>query len=75
MKALMQANEFAKMVNELRDLAVEYHAHQSLRGRIATIVDKYVQPCSKAQLTRAVQQELIPEGSHSVKAYGGLYDQ
>lgn len=31
----MKAHVFRELVNKLRDIAVQYHGHQSLRDRIA----------------------------------------
>lgn len=31
-------HQLAKLVNDLRDVAKDYHDHQSLRERIATVV-------------------------------------
>jgi len=53
-KPLMVANDFAKMVNELRDLAIIYHNHQSLRERIDGIVHQYLQPASKKEVQESV---------------------
>ena len=38
----MKGHVFAEMVNELRDCAIKYHDHQSLRERIAYIVDERI---------------------------------
>ena len=34
----MKDHEIAQLVNQLRDIAVEFHGHQSLRDRIARVV-------------------------------------
>ena len=34
----MKDHEIAQTVNELRDLAIKFHDHQSLRGRIADVI-------------------------------------
>ena len=34
-KKILKDHEIARIVNELRDIALEFHAHQSLRERIA----------------------------------------
>lgn len=63
-KPMMVANDFAKMVNELRDLAVTYHNHQSLRERIAGIIHQHIQPCSKKEI-----EEGLTASSHGVKMH------
>jgi len=37
-RAALKDHEIAKLVNDLRDVAVQYHDHQSLRERIAELV-------------------------------------
>lgn len=44
----MKDHEIAQVVNTLRDLALQYHSHQSLRERIAYVI---------VPLLRAVQVE------------------
>ena len=39
-KVGVEAHVLRELVNDLRDLAVQYHAHQSLRGRISRLVQE-----------------------------------
>lgn len=41
-EVLMEAHVLRDMVNELRDVAAQYHYHQSLRERLAGVVKKAI---------------------------------
>ncbi|EBG5297090.1 hypothetical protein HAX88_001346 [Salmonella enterica] len=50
----MKENQIRELVNELRDIAIEYHGTQQLRERIARTV--------RAAIIQAGNSPVIPEG-------------
>ena len=38
----MQPHKYRELVNQLRDLSIAYHDHQSLRDRISHLLSEYI---------------------------------
>ncbi len=43
-KGKLKPHHYREMINELRDTAVKYHDHQSLRERLSGVVSKFINP-------------------------------
>lgn len=41
-KTYMEPHVFRELVNQLRDLSIAYHDHQSLRDRISHLLSEYI---------------------------------
>ena len=41
-KTYMEPHVFRELVNQLRDLSIAYHNHQSLRDRISHLLSEYI---------------------------------
>lgn len=40
--AVLKPHRYRELVNDLRDCAVDYHNHQSLRDRISRVLGRYI---------------------------------
>jgi len=48
----MLAYDYREMVNELREVAVQWHGSQQLRARIENVIGKHIVPTSQAALDK-----------------------
>lgn len=51
-RPLMLAYDYREMVNELREVAVQWHGSQQLRARIENVIGKHIVPTSQAALDK-----------------------
>ncbi len=56
----LKDHEVAQLVNTLRDTAVAYHAHQSLRDRLSRVLQAVLNPVDQEQDVIPVR---LPSGS------------
>jgi hypothetical protein len=61
-RPLMLAYDYREMVNELREVAVQWHGSQQLRARIENVIGKHIVPTSQAVLTTSLKQGQNLEG-------------